>query len=193
MEQLPCQFCGRPRFPAPRLTSKSLSKSRSGLASKASRCKTANFSARLGDALLGRLVAAGQGRFGLLDGLFQFRQAAKEFPAFGIFAAVGGKQVLDRLARAGHAAQHGELPGAPRRKMRLAGPQVEVEPMAAALVVDLQEQPVLAWLQVEDDGVIVGRDAAGNVLREQLLAVEPHLQPVVAAEAGGGLRGLVRR
>ena len=145
----------------------------------------------LGDTLFRPLVAGGQGRFGLLEAFFQFRQAAEEFRALGIFAAVGGNQVLDRRARAGQAAEHGKLPGAARRKIGLAGAHRKEVAMAAGLVVDLQEQPVHALLQVEDDGVVVGRDAAGHVLREELLAVEPHLQPVVAAEAGRGLGGLV--
>ena len=62
--------------------------------------------------------------------------------------------------------------------------QREVESVAAASVVDLHQQPVLAGLQVQSHVILVRLCAARNVVGPHLAAVEPYGQAVVAAETG---------
>lgn len=62
---------------------------------------------------------------------------------------------------------------------RVANPKVK--PMTAAVVVNFEQQPILARLQRQRHPILVGRRSARHVLRQQLLAVQPQLAAVVAA------------
>ena len=194
MPQLACQFCGRPRLPAPRLTNSSLSKSNSGLASRASRCRTANLLGHRRDALPGRLVAAGQGRFGLLEAPSPTPSSGRGIPGLWDICRRRWRSGprSPRACSAGRAARETPWRFAAQDWPR-PGPSAKKNPWPPPWLWIFSSSWFSPCLQVEDDGVAVGRDAACNVLREQLLAVEPNLQPVVAAEAGGRLRGLVGR
>jgi len=60
--------------------------------------------------------------------------------------------------------------------------QFEEEAVAARVVVNPEEKVILARLQSKVDAVLVAAEAARHVAREELFAVEPELEAVVATE-----------
>src|SRR5262249_2353968 len=89
----------------------------------------------------------------------------------------GGKTVGAEADLSGHIPERLLLR---RRRLDLAGLEVE-RPVAVALA-DLEEQMVLAGLELERRQVLVRSAAAIRRVGQDLLAVEPHGQRVVAPE-----------
>jgi len=69
-----------------------------------------------------------------------------------------------------------------RRVGQLAEP--EIETVSPAVVVNFEQQTVLARLERQVDAILIGSRTAGDVVGMHLAAVQPQLAAVVAAEAG---------
>jgi len=108
------------------------------------------------------------------------------FTQFLHLGDAGGAVVLAQLAGLGLAAAVGRQAGdlAQGHGLGIAGLAVggEVEPAGPAPVDHLQQQMVLTFPECRLNLVLVGRHTAADVLGQDLPAVEPHLEAVVAAE-----------